>query len=396
MKRIIHIIVSTILTTPIIAQGVGINTTGANPDANTILDVVSEGANSTFFGLKVKNSGGTEQLVVRSDGRVGIMTNAPTYELDVNGDIGGNEFFYHNGDGDTYMQFTTDRIRFEAGNLDMLDLVEAGTDEVVINNSSGNIDFRVESNNFNDQFVVDGGSDQVFVRNTAHHLGYTDPMAVYVSDNSTVPYAISAWNQGTTGGAATFSNDAGGNGYNTLESTTDGSAAAGWFWKTSTSSNSFSLLVTNSASNNRFGVYDEDNTVALGYFTISDSRLKKEITPMTSSIDKVMLLNPVTYRLNNDEFPSFGTSNELQYGFLTQEVGQIFPDMVAENSILDPNHSSELRSDWSEAETPYSSMNYQALIAVLTKAMQEQQLMIEKQEEKIAELELIIQEILNK
>lgn len=163
MNKIIYTSFAVFTVVSMSAQGVGINTTGANPDANTILDVTSEGTNSTFFGLKVKNSAGTDQMVVRSDGRVGIMTDAPSYELDVNGNIGGNEFIYHNGDANTYIRLTTDRIRFNAGNLDMLDLVEAGTDEVVINNSSGNIDFRVESNNVASMLFVDAGTDRVSV-----------------------------------------------------------------------------------------------------------------------------------------------------------------------------------------------------------------------------------------
>ncbi|MBL4706722.1 MAG: tail fiber domain-containing protein, partial [Flavobacteriales bacterium] len=100
----------------------------------------------------------------------------------------------------------------------------------------------------------------------------------------------------------------------------------------------------------------------------------------------VMRLNPVNYRMNNNEFPSFGTSNELQYGFLTQEVSKIFPDMVAEESVMDPNAPKGARQDRSKIATPYSCMNYQALIPVLTRAIQEQQVMIQEMQLEIERL----------
>ena len=46
---------------------------------------------STGFGLKVKNSGGTDNFVVRNDGNVGIGTSTPTSQLDINGTNGYNQ-----------------------------------------------------------------------------------------------------------------------------------------------------------------------------------------------------------------------------------------------------------------------------------------------------------------
>ena len=48
------------------------------------------------------------------------------------GDVRINANLYHNGDTDTRMQYTTDRIRFYAGGVEMLDMVEGGTDYVDI------------------------------------------------------------------------------------------------------------------------------------------------------------------------------------------------------------------------------------------------------------------------
>ena len=63
--------------------GAGLN----NPGANDRLTIKSAGADSNYFGLKVQDSNGNNQLVVRSDGTVGIGTITPGSKLDVQGGI---------------------------------------------------------------------------------------------------------------------------------------------------------------------------------------------------------------------------------------------------------------------------------------------------------------------
>jgi hypothetical protein len=66
-----------------------------------------------------------------SNDRVGIGTASPTYTLDVAGDIGVNEYIYHNDDSNTYMRFTPDTW-----------LVRTGGDDRIIVDSSGNVGIR--------------------------------------------------------------------------------------------------------------------------------------------------------------------------------------------------------------------------------------------------------------
>jgi len=110
---------------------------------------------------------------------------------------------------------------------------------------------------------------------------------------------------------------------------------------------------------------------------------------MNAGINEIMKLKPVNYYLDNKTYKSFGTSNDLQYGFLAQDVEAIFPSLVNENSIMDPNQIPDdpSRTDWTKIQTPFSAMNYQGLIPVLTKAIQEQQVMIEDLQKRIIELE---------
>tara|TARA_Y100000114_G_C11755596_1_gene326672 strand:+ start:50 stop:1504 length:1455 start_codon:yes stop_codon:yes gene_type:complete len=58
---------------------------------------------------------GPGNFVVKSDGKVGINNNDPTYKLDVAGNAGINEYLYHNGDTNTYLRFQTDQTDIAAG-----------------------------------------------------------------------------------------------------------------------------------------------------------------------------------------------------------------------------------------------------------------------------------------
>ena len=54
-------------------------------------------------------------FIVNSSGRVGINTLAPDYKLDVAGNMGVNEYIYHNGDSNTYVRFQNDQVNLSAG-----------------------------------------------------------------------------------------------------------------------------------------------------------------------------------------------------------------------------------------------------------------------------------------
>ena len=90
-------------------------------------------------------------FVDASTNRVGIKTESPAYELHVAGDIGVDQYIYHNGDADTWIRFNDDDITFKAGNLTFLDIEKKGSapHEITINDGSNNIDFVVKGNGSN-------------------------------------------------------------------------------------------------------------------------------------------------------------------------------------------------------------------------------------------------------
>ncbi|MEO8637952.1 MAG: tail fiber domain-containing protein [Candidatus Taylorbacteria bacterium] len=64
----------------------------------------------------------------------------------------------------------------------------------------------------------------------------------------------------------------------------------------------------------------------------SDIRLKKDIIPFTSVLDKFTQLQPVSYSWRNDEFPDRGFGTSRVSGLIADDVQNIFPELVGEDS----------------------------------------------------------------
>ncbi len=101
--------------------------------------------------------------VIYQDGsNVGIGTTVADYTLEVSGSAAFNDYLYHNGDGNTYIRFTTDQIDLVGGGVQMITADETTQDVVVINEGSADVDFRVES---------DLSSYALFVRGSDGNVG---------------------------------------------------------------------------------------------------------------------------------------------------------------------------------------------------------------------------------
>ena len=110
-------------------------------------------------------TGGSARLVL-SGSKVGIGTTSPDYRLQVAGNIGLNEFIYHNGDADTLVQFANDKIVLKTGDRAMITAEIKGSQphEVTINDGGNNVDFVVKGNGSrggNPAFKVDADTNKV-------------------------------------------------------------------------------------------------------------------------------------------------------------------------------------------------------------------------------------------
>lgn len=72
-------------------------------------------------------------------------------------------------------------------------------------------------------------------------------------------------------------------------------------------------------------IFAGGNSTAVSHINTSDERKKKDITHISSSIDMITKLAPVSYKWKK------GNSNETKYGLIAQEVRKLLPDAVYED-----------------------------------------------------------------
>jgi hypothetical protein len=98
---------------------------------------------------------------------------------------------------------------------------------------------------------------------------------------------------------------------------------------------------------------------AAGYTTRSDYNLKDEIKGINYGLNEIMQIMPVSY--------TYKSNGEHQLGFIAQDIGVIIPESVHFDG--------------------YMGVDYQSIIPILTKAIQEQQVQIEALKQRLLILE---------
>ena len=128
--------------------------------------------------------------------------------------------------------------------------------------------------------------------------------------------------------------------------------------------------------------------------TPSDRRLKSDIKPMVNALSALAKINPVTYTFKKDMVENLHLDNKPQFGFIAQELESVFPDLVKEEKapvfkVTSETNEAGMTISKKELEKyeEYKAINYVGLIPVLTKAIQEQQEMIQKLQNRIKVLE---------
>lgn len=127
-------------------------------------------------------------------------------------------------------------------------------------------------------------------------------------------------------------------------------------------------------------IYTWDINTVNSVQTVSDRKFKRNIVSLESSLSKVLQLRSVRYDLiKSEEDTALSTEmrtklseeGKNQIGFIAQEVKELMPEVV----------------NFQEQEQFYT-MNYSAIIPFLTKAIQEQQVLIEDLQAQILSLRI--------
>lgn len=164
-------------------------------------------------------------------------------------------------------------------------------------------------------------------------------------------------------------------------------------WSIGTTSTSYKLDVQLATTSTITVAINTNGVVnATNYTTTSDKMFKKDVDSLHNALAIIHQLNPKSYYFDTEKFNGVGKfafQSVKQYGFIAQEVETILPELVSYSikpAILDT------LGNVVNPEYTYRALNYNALISILTKGVQEldASLAKNKQEHKIVTDSLIV------
>ena len=300
---------------------------GIQAQANTSLNVSAYGTSS----LNLQTAGTTPRLTILTGGNVGINQTAPAGTLHVQDAVTGDtsQFLITNGTGATLrMGITGSGVNENAHILtnsgeDLEFQIGKAADAVtpsVIFKSGGNV--GIGTNSPNTQLEILNNNDQPA----------TLRLSSSVSDGDAVAAIISFENESDNGGVQ-------GRIENIIDSNEDGSTSFKFY--------------TNNTSTPAMTLFNGGNMTIAGTLTQnSDVRLKENIKPIESALDKVKQMQGVEFNKIN--------SSTKEIGVVAQEIEKIIPELVLED------------------KEGIKSVAYGNITAVLIEAIKEQQKQIEE------------------
>jgi hypothetical protein len=167
-------------------------------------------------------------------------------------------------------------------------------------------------------------------------------------------------------------------------------ATTGWGYGMSGVSNSNAGLglyaqVPSPNTNNIYAIYSYGRVLSTGgYFTTSDANLKTNIKPVKNALSLLSQIEPVYFDFK-DEYNRF-VEGKNQIGFLAQNIEKVLPMAISDVRLIAKKEVGRKMDNQVES-LQSKAVNYEALIPLLTKAIQEQQAIIDELQKRIEILE---------
>jgi hypothetical protein len=349
----------------------GVKTFTTAPTFSTALGVASGGTGATSFSpnnylIRTNSSGIFDtSAIYEAGGNVGIGTTSPSY-LVTSSSSNGNAFMYsaesnnistvgnwvgylYGYKGNTYQKGAT---IFES-----TDANGRGKFHIALNNANSPSNVSISDAKLT---VLSNGNVGIGTASAAELLHVNGNVLLSTgyrifgnSNTGTTSSFISLYNT-TDGGIDLMANFTaskitfGTAGSERMRITSTGNVGIG----TGTPQSGYRLHVVDS-------VYVGGNVSASAYTTRSDFNLKDDIFDLKYGLNDVLKLQPVEY--------IYKSNGSKQLGFIAQDIGTILPEVVSFEESM--------------------SVNYQGIIPILTKAIQEQQDLIKALEQRIINLE---------
>ena len=104
-----------------------------------------------------------ENVFILANGKIGLGDSDPSHKLSVGGSMEIGQYIYHKGDNNTFINFTDNRIRINAGGNNHIDCQDnsSAPHKVRINQGGNNIDFIIKDNSNDLYFIADASTSRV-------------------------------------------------------------------------------------------------------------------------------------------------------------------------------------------------------------------------------------------
>lgn len=332
-------------------------------------DNITDGTQDASMHFSTTDNNILTEAITLKDLNVGIGTTTPSSKLDVNGDIE-----WKNGSGTL--------TSWSAGS-DMDGIITGSTfGSHIKGQANGHITVGIEANDSGDGFAVTADSDfngtqdklVMFCKANGNvGIGTASPSDLFhVSSTMTTGGSITIDNTGALNNSMINQYKSQGNLMGDITVFTNDNLNAHMAFSAATGgTNTEYMRIEGSTGNIGIGCATPTaklhvagtirstvviNTAALA---CSDSRFKKNVTPITSALNSVLSMNGVTYYWRKNKFPQWNFNDKKQVGFIAQDLELIYPELVNTD------------------EEGYKSVDYAKLAPILVEAIKEQQQLIE-------------------
>lgn len=112
---------------------------------------------------------------------------------------------------------------------------------------------------------------------------------------------------------------------------------------------------------------------------VPDQDLKKNVQPVKNALSYVEQLKPKKFEFNTAKYAMLKLPAGQQYGFLTEDVQRILPELVATRSQAYQTGKNAYKS------ASYKNYDLESLIPILVGAIQEQQAQIDELKRQLEE-----------
>ncbi len=319
---------------------------------------------SSRVGTSVDNSfgfyynGGARMVYNEENDGLGIGLTNPTQKLHVYGTGNNGVRIEGDGSGDTRVA-----------------IANTGGTHYIFDDASQDNDLKIQSAN-ELAFLTNGVNERMRIASTGGEVGINGGLNVnrrfgIQTDNDLYALYSDQNGNGTAYGA-----------YITTESN-GASSKYGVYGAIGTSNgtgNSYAIRgVASTSQSGWYGMYCQGDFWYTGSLTApSDIKLKKNLKALTPVLDKLMQLEPKTYEYKTKSYDFMNLAQGTQMGFVAQEVQAIFPELVEEESHSFETEIDERTGEPTETKVSILGLSSIEMIPILTKAIQEQQVLINK------------------